>query len=155
MRYTILIATIAFGLPGVAAGALPPFNVSQPLPAIVLPDLHPNEPPQDSPATIETALILCACAGGSMAAGATGAGIGSGLGALIGGGLGRAGGPIGAEIGSTIGAGVGGYIGAEIGHAHHRAFGHREASSGSTGSTGTLMVGPDLYMTDGRAHPLK
>ena len=154
-----MIATIALGLPGIATAALPPVDVSQtpPAPAIVLDlEVQPTEPP----ATIEPArmaLIICACVEGSAAAGGIGAGIGGTSGALIGRGIGGVFGPLGAGIGSGLGAGAGGYLGSKIGEAHHRAFGHPEASTGSTGSTPTrtLKVGPDLYMTDGGDLPIK
>ena len=149
---SIIVTAIGLTMTGPARAALPPFDVALPPPAIAF-DARPalSAPPKDSPEIIEIALIICACIQGSMSAGATGAGIGSGLGALIGSGLGGA-------IGATIGAGAGGYMGAEIGHAHHRAFGHREGPSGAagaTGTSGTRMVTPDQYMTDGRETPLK
>ena len=151
MRHTTLTALIAFILPATATAALPPLDALQPPPTVVL-DLHPSKAPLDPPTSIETGklgigshIIICGCAGGAAAAGALGAGIGSAVGAGLGAGLGAPGGPIVSGISSAIGAGAGGYLGAEIGHAHHRAFGHREKSSGSTG---THMVTPDLYMTN-------
>ena len=146
------IVTIALGLPGIATAALPPVDVSQtpPAPAIVLDlELQPSAPPPGSPATIEPArmaLFLCACVEGSAAAGAIGAGIGGTSGALIGRGIGGVFGPLGIGIGSGLGAGAGGYLGSKIGEAHHRAFGHPEASTGSTVRIHRFHPHPNPYV---------
>ena len=128
MHYTTPVAAIALILPGIATAALPPTDISEILespPAIIFDfELQPSSGASESPPTIETALILCACAEGNAAAGAVGAGIGAMWGSVVGGAIGSIGGPVGIGIGATIGSGAGGYLGTEIGHAHHRAFGH-------------------------------